>query len=173
MHMILRTLWAFFCKPFLKKKGFNEESVITMRVLPTDLDLLWHVNNGVYFSYMDFGRWDLIFRNGLFDIARKNNIFSVVASESMRFRKSLRLWDRFTLKTKVIGRDDKYFFINQYFYSNKEELMAVGFVKIRFIHKKEGVIPPQRILDICNSYLEFVGKEMSDEAYKFEQLFLK
>lgn len=173
MHMILRTLWAFFCKRFLTPIPFDAQSSVTMRVLPTDLDLLWHVNNGVYFSYMDFGRWDLIFRNGMFDVARKNDIFSVVASESMRFRKSLHLWDKFTLKTKVIGRDDKYFFINQHFYSQKGELMAVGFVKIRFVHKKDGVISPQRVLDLCHADLALVSKELSDEAFRFEQNFLK
>lgn len=173
MHMILRTLWAFFCKRFLTSIAFDAESTVTMRVLPTDLDLLWHVNNGVYFSYMDFGRWDLIFRNGLFDIARKNKIFSVVASESMRFRRSMQLWDKFTLKTKVIGRDDKYFFINQYFYSPKNDLMAVGFVKIRFVHQQDGVISPQRILDLCHADLPFVSKDLSEEAFRFEQTFLK
>lgn len=173
MHMIFRTLWIFFRKRFLAPMPFDAESSITMRVLPTDLDLLWHVNNGVYFSYMDFGRWDLIFRNGLFDIARKNNIFSVVSSESMRFKKSLRLWEKFTLKTKVIGRDDKYFFINQFFYSKTNELMAVGFIKIRFIHKTQGVVSPQQLLDLCNADLEIISKELSDQAYQFEQAFMK
>lgn len=173
MHMILRTLLIFLKKRFLTPIPFDSESTITMRVLPTDLDLLWHVNNGVYFSYMDFGRWDLIFRNGMFDIARKNNMISVVASESMRFRKSLECFDKFTLKTRVIGRDDKYFFINQYFYSDKNELMATGLVKIRFIKKGEGVIDPQKLLDLCKAELPLISKELSDQVYQFEQTFLK
>ena len=33
-----------------------------MRVLPNDLDLLWHMNNGRYLSLMDQGRVDLMVR---------------------------------------------------------------------------------------------------------------
>ncbi len=173
MHMILRTLWAFICKRFLTPMSFDGESVITMRVLPTDLDVLWHVNNGVYFSYMDFGRWDLIFRNGLFDLLRKNDMYAVVSGESMRFKRSLKLWDKFTLKTKVMGRDDKYFFINQYFYSQKGDLMATGLVKIRYLHRKHGVVSPEKILELAGSNLPIMSKELSDQAFDFEQSFLK
>ena len=67
MHMILRTLLIFLTKRFAKKASVSEMTEYSMRVLPTDLDLLMHVNNGVYFSLMDFGRWDMIFRNGVYD----------------------------------------------------------------------------------------------------------
>jgi len=122
---------------------------------------------------MDFGRWDLIFRNGLFDIARKNKIYSVVASESMKFKKSLELWDKFTLKTKVIGKDERYFFINQYFYSKNNELMAIGFVKIRFIQSKKGPISPDEVLKLCDGKLPEISKDLSTQSYEFEQSFLK
>jgi acyl-CoA thioesterase FadM len=115
MHMLLRTLLVFLSKSRLKKVSAFEETEITMRVLPVDLDLLMHVNNGVYFSFMDFGRWDMIFRNGSYDLAQKNGWYSVVAGETIKFKRSLKLWDKFTLKTRIIGQDEKYFFIEQIF----------------------------------------------------------
>ena len=33
---------------------------IRLRVLPTDLDVLGHMNNGVYLSIFDLGRFDLL-----------------------------------------------------------------------------------------------------------------
>lgn len=132
-------------KPRLKKALPLDETEIQMRVLPTDLDLLMHVNNGVYFSFMDFGRWDMIFRNGSYDLAKKNGWYSVVAGETIRFKRSLKLWDRFTLKTRIIGHDEKYFFIEQKFILEDQE-MARGLVKVRFLKTAGGTVGTDEVL---------------------------
>ena len=147
MHMMFRTIWAFLTRSFLQKSHINERTVISMRVLPTDLDLLWHVNNGVYFSLMDFGRWDAIFRNGVYDAATKNGWYSVVAGETIKFKKSLELWDKFELETEIVGNDDKYFFIQQKFL-RKGDLMATGLVKVRFLKRKGGTVSPTEVMDL-------------------------
>lgn len=145
MHMILRTLWVFLFRGGLAKASAFEETEISMRVLPVDLDLLMHVNNGVYFSYMDFGRWDMIFRNGSYDAAKKNGWYSVVAGETIKFKRSLKLWDKFTLKTRIIGHDDKYFFIEQRFLMKDQE-MAKGLVKVRFLKRAGGTVSVAEVL---------------------------
>lgn len=145
MHMILRTLWVFLLRGGLPKASAFDETEITMRVLPVDLDLLMHVNNGVYFSYMDFGRWDMIFRNGSYDAAKKNGWYSVVAGETIKFKRSLKLWDKFTLRTRIIGHDDKYFFIEQKFLMKDQE-MAKGLVKVRFLKRAGGTVSASEVL---------------------------
>jgi acyl-CoA thioesterase FadM len=113
--MIWRTLWIFIKKRFLPKSELNETTQYSMRVLPTDLDLLLHVNNGIYFSLMDFGRWDMVFRNCLYDACSKKGWYAVVAGETIKFKKSLKLWDKFTQHTNIVGHDEKNFFIQQKF----------------------------------------------------------
>lgn len=155
MHMILRTILIFLKRGLIPKAHFNEKTTVTMRVLPTDLDLLWHVNNGVYFSFMDFGRWDMVFRNGMYDLAAKKGWFAVVAGETIKFKKSLELWNKFQLETQNIGFDEKYFFIQQKFFY-KNELMATGLVKIRFLKRTGGTVSPREVLDL------FTGQELPD-----------
>jgi YbgC/YbaW family acyl-CoA thioester hydrolase len=145
MHMILRTLWIFLKRPWLQKSQISEVTRIKMRVLPTDLDVLMHVNNGVYFSYMDFGRWDMSFRNGVYDLYQKKNWYAVVASETIKFRRSLKLWDHFSLETQIIGFDEKYFYIKQRFV-HQGELMAVGLVKLRFLARKGGTLSTAEVM---------------------------
>ncbi len=147
MHMIFRTILIFLKKRFLSKTHFSDKTIVNMRVLPTDLDFLWHVNNGVYFSFMDFGRWDMIFRNGVFDAAKKNGWYSVVAGETIKFKKSLELWNKFQIETEIIGYDDKYFFIQQKFVRDGD-LMATGLVKVRFLKRKGGTISTQEVRDL-------------------------
>lgn len=172
MHMILRTLIMFLKKPFLPKTKFNDKTIVTMKVLPTDLDMLWHVNNGVYFSFMDFGRWDMIFRNGVFDLAKKHGWYSVVAGETIKFKKSLELWDKFQIETQIIGYDDKYFFIQQKFMRGSD-LCATGLVKVRFLKRKGGTVGTKEVLDLFQDQkLENNASELSTEWFGLESKYL-
>ena len=78
-----------------------------MRTLPTDIDLLGHMNNGRYGSLFDLGRFDLLIRTGIWDVFQKQGWYAVVASETITFRKSLELWQRFTVESRLLGHDDK------------------------------------------------------------------
>ena len=146
MHMIFRHIIWFLKKFSATPVALNEKTSIEMRVLPTDLDFLWHVNNGVYFSYLDFGRMNMIFRNGIFDLCRRENWYSVVASETIKFRKSLQLWDKFKLETEVVGHDEKYFFISQRI-MRKDVVVSQALIKIRFLSKKGGGVSPKTVLE--------------------------
>jgi YbgC/YbaW family acyl-CoA thioester hydrolase len=172
MHMIFRTIILFLKKRFLSKTDFNKKTTISMRVMPTDLDLLWHVNNGVYFSFMDFGRWDMIFRNGTYDLSMKNGWYSVVAGETIKFKKSLQLWDKFEIETQIMGHDDKYFFIRQKFLK-KGDLMATGLVKVRFLKRKGGTVSTKEVLDLFKDVqLENNASELSGEWFGIESKYL-
>lgn len=142
-----------------------------MRVIPTDLDLLMHVNNGMYFSYMDFGRWDMIFRNGVYDLSRKKSWYSVVAGETIKFKKSLKLWDKFTIETQVVGHDEKYFFINQKILK-KGEIMSLGLVKVRFLKEKGGTVSTQEVMKEFDNNSIKHSQALSGEWLDFETRYL-
>lgn len=167
MHMMFRTIFIFLKKRFLMKSDFNDVNEYSMRVWPTDLDFLWHVNNGVYFSLMDFGRWSMIFRNGVFDVSKKKGWYSVVAGETIKFRRSLKLWDKFTLQTQIMGHDEKYFFIQQKFIC-RGELMATGLVKVRFLKFSGGTVTTEEVLNELNVSLKNEAKELSHEWLALE-----
>lgn len=171
MHMILRTILIFLKKPFLKPSQFNDRTVVSMRVLPTDLDFLLHVNNGVYFSFMDFGRWDMIFRNGVYDKCMKLGWYSVVAAETIKFKKSLELWDKFEIETEIRGYDEKYFFIRQKF-MRKGELMATGLVKVRFLKRKGGTVSTKEVMDLFKDQVIESAGELSHDWMGLESKYL-
>ena len=68
---------------------------LRLTTLPTDLDLLGHMDNGRYASLFDLGRFDLLVRTGFWDLLARQKWYAVVASETITFRKSLELWQRF------------------------------------------------------------------------------
>lgn len=169
--MIFRTILVFLFRFRLKMADIHEETEIQMRVWPTDLDLLWHVNNGVYLSLMDFGRWDMVFRNGIFDLCKRNNWYPVVSSEAIKFKKSLQLFDKFTLKTKVVGYDDKNIFILQRFY-RKNQWVATGIVKAVFLKKAGGRVTPKELLHELQSESPFTSEQISMDWHSLENKYL-
>ena len=171
MHMLLRTIWVFLIRRSLPKAQFGELTRTTMRVLPIDLDLLWHVNNGMYFSFMDFGRWDMIFRNGAYDFAMSKNWYTVVVGETIKFKRSLQLWNKFTIETKTIGYDGKDFFIKQKFIFKDKE-MATGLVRVRFLKKTGGSVSPEEVMREFGQTLVNEATDLSSEWMGLEKKYM-
>ncbi len=89
-----------------------------MRVWPNDLDIFLHVNNGVYLTMMDLGRTDMMLRSGIFQPIRKKGWYPVVAAETIRFQRSLKLFQKFSITTEVVGWDEKSIYMQQVFHCN-------------------------------------------------------
>lgn len=119
------------------------------RVWPTDLDVLMHMNNGKYFSIMDLARTDLLIRSGSLAILNQNGIYPVVASESMKFKKSLQPFQKFEIHTRVVGWDERNFYLEQVF-KIKEEVVSLAFIRAQFLYKKGGRVTPAEIMRLLN-----------------------
>jgi len=74
------------------------------RVWFTDLDPLLHMNNGIYLCIMDLGRLDLMIRSGLWRVVNAQRWYTVVVAETIQFRRSLNLFQRFTISTRVLRK---------------------------------------------------------------------
>jgi acyl-CoA thioesterase FadM len=115
------------------------------RVLPTDLDLLMHVNNGIYLSLMDLGRVDLMRRSGILAGLRSRGWYPVVVAETIQFRRPLTLFQRFAIETSVLGWDDRAFLLEQRFVRDGEQV-AAALVRARFLAKAGGSVNPADVL---------------------------
>ncbi|WP_307370977.1 thioesterase family protein [Microbacterium sp. W4I4] len=115
MNVIWRTLLVIFRARLRNRRGRRMDVTdigrIRLTTLPTDLDILRHMNNGRYLSLFDLGRWDLLIRTGLFDVMKDRGWYAVVSSETVTFRKSLQLWQRFDIESRFIGHDDRALFL--------------------------------------------------------------
>lgn len=97
------------------RMGLLDESVLTFHVWPGDLDFFFHLNNGRYLTLMDSGRWDIIARLGLLGPMRRNRWISVLGGATIRFLRPMRPFQRFELRSRILGWDEKWFFISQRF----------------------------------------------------------
>lgn len=132
--------------------GMRDVGRITLRVWPTDLDVLGHMNNGVYLSIMDLGRMDLMIREGFWAKLRAAKMYPVMVSETITFRRSLNPWETFVLETRVIGVDDKAVYVEQRFVIDGE-IAAQAMTRARFLQVGAGTVSIERLSELAGTDL--------------------
>lgn len=146
MHLIFRTLLLLLTARRRRPKlDLFETSSLPMRVLPTDLDFANHVNNGMYLSLMDLGRFDLMVRSGFWKLMRSKGWGPVISNETISFRKSLEPWQRYSIETKIIGFDDRAIYFEQRMVVDGE-IYASAFIATRMLSRK-GPVTNEEIFD--------------------------
>lgn len=134
MTLFFRLLFAWLTARFRARCAVLGPCRTPFRVWPGDLDVLWHVNNGVYLSMLDAARVDFVLRAGVFSRLRKSGLYPVVAAETIRFRRSLRLLQRFHVETRVIGWDEQAFVLTHRFVRGGETV-ADAVIRWRFLSR--------------------------------------
>ena len=117
-----------------------------LRVRPTDLDPLGHVNNGVYFSIFDLGRVELILRSGLYQRFRRRGWYAVVTAETGTFRRELRAFRRFDLHTEVLGWDERHLYFQHRIVSGGR-LATNAVVQVRFLSRDGQRVTPDDLIE--------------------------
>lgn len=151
MNLYIRLFLVIIKSLFAKKIAVTETSVLPFRVLPTDIDLNMHLNNGRYFSIMDLGRVALTVRCGLLAICFKRKWLPVLGSEMIRFIGEIKPLSKYELHTTCIGHDGKWFYIRQDFYQN-EKRKARAYVRGVFLYGRKKVSPKEMIEELGEPY---------------------
>ncbi|TDP90183.1 acyl-CoA thioesterase FadM [Leucobacter luti] len=152
MHMIFRTLWhQLFVGGRASRVALGDMTRSRFRVWPTDLDILRHMNNGKYLSIMDVARFDLIKRNGAWDVFTQEGWYAVVVGQTISYRKSLNPWQRFWVESRLLGFDDQAVYIEQRFVrpnaERRPEVYARAIVRGRILRRTGGVVPVSELIE--------------------------
>lgn len=152
MNLWLRLLWLIttarmrgrLVPPF-------DTSELPFRVMPHDLDTSLHMNNGRYWTLMDLGRTDLMVRMGLWRAVLKNGWTPVVSAGKIRFRRELRLWRAFTLRTVILCWGDTWAVMEHRILSRNAEgreiVNATAFVRVGIYDRKlRAFVPIQTMM---------------------------
>jgi acyl-CoA thioesterase FadM len=112
-------VWARLAKTAMTAKSrgayrMGDESRLSFRCLPTDIDTNMHLNNARYMMLADLGRIDIFMRAGLIALARRNGWAPMMGGLQSVFVREIRLWRQFDVVstvetwegTQVIGRHE-------------------------------------------------------------------
>lgn len=164
MNLYFRLLFmviASFFKP--RVDDALSESTLQFHVLPTDLDLNGHMNNGRYLTIMDLGRMDFVLRVGLAGYVMRNKYLPVLSAAQMRYRLPLLPFQKYTLTTRILCWDEKWFYMEQRFIINggKKDgaVAAIGLLKGSFFSKAKRATAP------VDEIVQAIGQPIDSPAF--------
>ncbi|WP_186059515.1 thioesterase family protein [Burkholderia gladioli] len=145
MNLLLRLCLVFLLSRRRRRLHILDTCVTPFRVWPNDLDMLRHMTNGRYFAILDLARVDLLLRSRVWQRVNAQRWYPVVTLETIRFHRSLHLWERYDVTTRVIGWDEKHVFLEQGFIRGGTQV-AIGVVRTRFLKRGGGTVPTRELL---------------------------
>jgi len=83
------------------------------RCWPQDIDLFIEMNNGRILTIFDLGRMSLAHRVGLITALREKRWGLTMAGSTVRYRKRIRPFVKFEMRSRALGWDDKFFYLEQ------------------------------------------------------------
>ena len=145
MNLYLRLFLLLLASPFRPRIDSSGPSRTAFHCLLTDIDVYGHMNNARYLAILDLARLDLLLQSRTLSIFLKRGWYAVVAAETIRFRSSLKLLQRFEVETTSLGRDERTFFVQQRVV-RKGKLIAEATIRLSVQSWKEGTISPLVVL---------------------------
>lgn len=141
--MWIRMIRVLLAARFRASLPLFGESCLAFRVLPGDLDYNIHMNNARYLALMDVGRVDLILRTSMWRVMWQHHWSAVLAGSLVRYRRSLKPFQRLDLKSQLIGWDEKWFYIEHRIESDGV-LACQAIVRGAFL-SADGLVLPARL----------------------------
>ena len=114
------------------------------RVLPHDIDINLHLNNGRYMQIIDVNRMEYLLRIGVIDIVRKQRWKPILGSATIQFRRELRLWDEALASTRLIGWDDRWTYLEHRIDTPDGKPVAIAMARAGF-RQKGAWVPIERL----------------------------
>jgi acyl-CoA thioesterase FadM len=138
----LKEIYKFRNAPAL---GLLETHVSHHRCWPWDLDPWIELNNGRTLTLYDLGRIPMGMRTGLTSMLRAQGWGITVAGNTTRYRKRIKAFQRFEMRSRCIGWDARFFYIEQAMWLGND---CANHILIRSaITSNTGIVPPARVLD--------------------------
>ena len=111
---------------------------------PWDLDLWLELNNGRTLTLFDLGRIPLARRTGLVAALQANGWGLTVAGATVRYRRRIRLFDRVEMRSRAIGHDDRFMYIEQSMWK-RDECTTHALFRVA-VTESAGIVAPERIV---------------------------
>lgn len=109
--------------------------------LPWDIDPWMELNNGRTLTLYDLGRLSLGERTGLHRVAKEKRWAMAVAGASVRYRRRLRAFQRFEMRSKLAGWDHRFAYLEQSMWRDGECTSHV-LIRSAITRGARGIVPP-------------------------------
>lgn len=119
---------------------------------PWDIDPWMELNNGRTLTLYDLGRVPLGIRTGLAATVQRMGWGMAIAGNSTRYRKRVTAFQRFEMRSRCIGWDARFIYIDQTMWRDGDcssQMLARSAVTSR-----HGIVPPDRVMAALGQNVE-------------------
>lgn len=172
MNLFIRMIWILIScwrKPDIKPTELQNS--LFLKVLPNDLDINMHMNNGRYLTVCDLSRIDFFIRTGLARAMLANKWMPIIAEHTMSYKRPLGLFNSYQLDMSIERWDEKFFYCRHVFIVDGREV-AVGTSKAVIKAVKGEVIAPLEVVQylVLQQQNKLAQQGLSDpELERFKQ----
>lgn len=141
---MLKEVWKCRGAPRL---NLLDTHISTHRIWPIDLDPWRELNNGRTLTLYDLGRIPLALRTGLVEVMRREKWGLTVAGNTTRYRRRVRLFDKVTMKTRLLGWDERFVYMSQSMWRDGEctSHMLLRAAIVDAGKGRSGIVPPAQM----------------------------
>ena len=148
MYPLIKTTLTLLKAKFKAPLKFSDASVLDARAGITDIDIFLELNNARYLNYMELGRWDFSQRVGFYTLMRRKKWGVAVGGASVRYRRRIPFFSKFTVTTKLICHDGRWMYFLQEFHRGKNQnrkICASALMKV-CVTSSEGLVPAPEVI---------------------------
>lgn len=139
MNLYFRLFWLFIWRVrHCNKIDFLGKSTLSYRALPSDCDINFHLTNSRYPAFMDLARTYMLSEMGLLKRFIKLGWMPIINAAEFTYIRDIKPFAKFDIESKVVGWDEKYFYVEQRFVSERG-LHCIAHVRGVFVCKKKQV----------------------------------
>jgi acyl-CoA thioesterase FadM len=140
MNLYLRLLWTLFRAWRLPRIAVTDTIEVGFRVLPNDLDINLHMNNGRYLTIADLALIEFFVRTGFVKALMKKGWRPMLGGAIITYRKQLAPFARYTLRFRWITNDEFWAYMESTFVRADGSIAAKGIVKGGVV-SNSGLVP--------------------------------
>jgi acyl-CoA thioesterase FadM len=129
MNLYLRLLWTWLRARRLPRIAVTDAIELKFRVLPNDLDINLHMNNGRYLTIADLALIEFFVRSGFVRALLKHGWRPMLGGAIITFRKQLAPFARYTLRFRCVACDEYWSYMESTFIREDGTIAAKGLVK--------------------------------------------
>lgn len=139
MNLYLRLLWTLFRCWRAPRLAPGDTLTRTLRVLPNDLDINGHMNNGRYLTIIDLMLVEYFVRSGFAAIMLQRGWRPMAGGSFITYRRGLMPLQTYTLRFRLDASDTHWNFMRFEFLSG-DRVCAAGYMKGAAV-ARAGLVP--------------------------------
>ena len=129
--------------------GLTETMETTHICWPWDIDIWMELNNGRSLSIYDLARIPLAMRTPLWKALRDKGWLMTMAGVTVRWRRRVRMFDKFTIRSRGVCWDDKFIYIEQSMWKTDGECASHVLYRTA-VTDRNGLVRPDEVCEAMN-----------------------